>query len=135
MMVGWLGVEKSVISHGGSDSCNLSDEGARHPNVSVWSGCDRGGQTHPAELSDDTARCDAAELVYRLFGKPHVAVRPGCDVARKRVRRRRRKARKDSAGEIEPPDGVIGLVGKPDVAIEAGDDAHADAEKGEVIIR
>lgn len=117
---------------GWSDACDLRDKGARHPNVAVRSGCHRGGRTHAGELSDNTVRGDAGELVYRLLGKPHVAVRPGCDVARKRVRRRRRKSRKDSAGEIVPPDGVIGLVGKPDVAIGAGCDAHADAEKGEL---
>ena len=33
------------------------------------------------------------------------------------------------------PDGMIGLIGKPDVAIGAGGNAHADPEKGKLIFR
>src|SRR4030095_3021661 len=43
---------------------------------------------------------------------------------------------RESAGrELVTPDGMIGLVGKPDVAIGPGGDAHADPEKGELIFR
>ena len=33
---------------------------------------------------------------------------------------------------VEPPNGMIGLISKPNIAIRAGGDTHAHAEKGEL---
>ena len=34
--------------------------------------------------------------------------------------------------QIVPPNGMIGLISKPNIAIRAGDDTHAHPEEGEL---
>ncbi len=54
------------------------------------------------------------------------------DVARERIRCRCRKLRKNAGRGIVPPNGMIGLISKPNIAIRAGGDTHAHPEEGEL---
>src|SRR4029077_7015453 len=108
------------------------DKGARDPNVAGGSGGNGTRRIYSAKLSDHSARRDPAEFVHCLLGKPHVTIRARGDVARERIRCRCRELRKNAGLEIVPPNGMIGLISKPNIAIRAGGDTHADPEEGEL---
>src|SRR4029077_7981876 len=108
------------------------DKGARDPNVAGGSGGDGTGRIYPAKLSDHSARRDPAEFVHCLLGKPHVTIRARGDIARERIRCRCRKLRKNAGRGVVPPNGMIGLISKPNIAIRAGGDTHAHPEEGEL---
>ncbi len=118
-----------------SDSGDLWREGARDPEVAIWPRGDGGRSAHSGKLGNDAVGGDSAELVHCLFGEPHVPIGASRNVARKGIGCGRLEFSKRAGRDLETPDGMIGLVGKPDVAIGAGGDAHADPEKGELIFR
>ena len=108
-------------------------EGTRDPQIAVGSRSDGGRSAHSGELGDNSLWSDAAELVHCLLGKPYVSIRASGNIARKGIGGGCSEFREPATRQLVTPDGMIGLVGKPDVAIGPGGDAHADAEKGELI--
>jgi hypothetical protein len=119
----------------GSDSGDLWCEGTRDPEIAVGPRSDGARSAHSGELGDHTIGSDAAEFVYCLLGEPHVSIGASRNVARKGIERGCWEFRESAGRELVTPDGMIGLVGKLDVAIGPGGDAHADPEKGELIFR
>ena len=57
------------------------------------------------------------KFVHCLLGEPHVPIRASGNVARKRIWRGRPEFSEPAGRELVTPHGMIGLVGKPDVAI------------------
>ena len=135
MIVGVEGVGKIVICDGRSDSGDLWCEGTRDPEIAIGSSGDRARSTHSGKLSNHAIGGDAAEFVHCLLGEPHVPIGASGNVARKGIGRGCLEFSKRAGRDLETPDGMIGLIRKPDVAIGPGRDADADTEKGELILR
>ena len=109
-------------------------KGARDPKIAVGSRGDRGWSTNSGELGDDPIGSNATKLVHCLLGEPHVTIGACGNVAGERIGCGRPEFSKPASCDLETPDGMISLVGKPDVAIGPGRNADTDAEKGELVL-
>src|SRR4029453_226583 len=112
---------------------DLRVESAGDPEIAIGSCGDGTRSIYPGEFGDDSLRGDAGKFVHCLLGEPHVPIGASSNVARKGVGGGCSESREPAARQLITPDGMIGLVGKPDIAIGPGGDAHADAEKRKLI--
>src|ERR1041385_8146916 len=112
-----------------SHSCDRGRKSACDPEVAVRSGSDRCRRVDPGKLCDLAGRGDLCKLADGLLREPDVAVTSQSHVAGVGIRRWSPELGENPGREIVAPDGVIGLIAKPNIVIRTSGDADTDAKE------